>query len=277
MMNNFLVRTISGAVFLALMVAGMLFHPVAFGVLFLVALYVSMREFLNVTMGQRWLVQQKLSLLTVCAAFILMMGWRFFGLDSKWFALLFLPVFALGLSVVLARSHESVEDVALAYAAILYIGLPFCLMPVMVSGSGEFNGLVLLNVFILIWCADVGSYSLGTLFGQKPTSRKLAPAISPKKSWWGFWGGIVMAMIGGLVLYLVGMMSYPLVHCVALGALVAVTGVCGDLFESVWKRRFGVKDSGNCIPGHGGMLDRFDSSLFAIPSVFVYLVLSGLL
>lgn len=260
-----------------MMVAGMLFHPVAFGVLFLVALYVSMREFLNVTMGQRWLVQQKLSLLTVCAAFILMMGWRFFGLDSKWFALLFLPVFALGLSVVLARSHESVEDVALAYAAILYIGLPFCLMPVMVSGSGEFNGLVLLNVFILIWCADVGSYSLGTLFGQKPTSRKLAPAISPKKSWWGFWGGIVMAMIGGLVLYLVGMMSYPLVHCVALGALVAVTGVCGDLFESVWKRRFGVKDSGNCIPGHGGMLDRFDSSLFAIPSVFVYLVLSGLL
>jgi phosphatidate cytidylyltransferase len=86
-----------------------------------------------------------------------------------------------------------------------------------------------------------------------------------------------MAVFGAFILYLVGWMDYPLVHCLILGALVAVTGVCGDLFESVWKRRYGFKDSGNCIPGHGGMLDRFDSSLFAIPSAFVYLALSGLL
>jgi phosphatidate cytidylyltransferase len=72
-------------------------------------------------------------------------------------------------------------------------------------------------------------------------------------------------------------MPYNLVHCLAIGLIVPVAGVCGDLFESVWKRRFGFKDSGNIIPGHGGMLDRFDSSLFAIPAVFIYLILFGLL
>ena len=244
-MNNFLVRTIAGAVFLALMVCGMLFHPLAFGVLFLVAMYMAMREFLHITLGERYILQQKLAILSAAVAFIVCMCCCFYGLEVRFLTLALIPLFALALSVVLSRSHDTVEDVAV--------------------------------FFIIIWCADVGAYSLGTLFGQKPDSRKLAPAISPKKSWWGFWGGIAMAVLGAFILYLVGWMDYPLVHCLILGALVAVTGVCGDLFESVWKRRYGFKDSGNCIPGHGGMLDRFDSSLFAIPSVFVYLALSGLL
>ena len=262
---------------MALMVAGMVFHPVAFGVLFLLALYVSIREFQTITMGEQWKLQQKFAWLAACAAFILMMCHCFYGLELRWLSLALLPLFAIAVSVVLSPSHDSVEVVALSYASVLYVGLPFCLMPLMVSGDGIFRGAVLLNFFILIWCSDVGAYSLGTLLGQKPDSKKLAPAISPKKSWWGFWGGIATAVLGALILYLVGWMEYPLVHCLVLGALVAVAGVCGDLFESVWKRRFGVKDSGNCIPGHGGMLDRFDSSLFAIPTVFVYLCIFGLL
>ncbi len=276
-MNNFLVRTIAGAVFLALMVCGMLLHPLAFGVLFLVAMYMAMREFLHITLGERYILQQKLAILSAAVAFIVCMCCCFYGLEVRFLSLALIPLFALALSVVLSRSHATVEDVAMPYMSILYVGMPFCLMPLMVSEGGEFDGMRLLVFFIIIWCSDVGAYSLGTLFGQKPDSRKLAPAISPKKSWWGFWGGIAMAVLGAFILYLVGWMDYPLVHCLILGALVAVTGVCGDLFESVWKRRYGFKDSGNCIPGHGGMLDRFDSSLFAIPSVFVYLALSGLL
>ena len=276
-MNEFVKRTISGAVFLAVMVAGMIFHPAAFGVLFLIVIYFAMNEFLGITMGESWKLQQKLGIFSAAVAFLLLMGVLFYGVPVKWLSLALLPFFAIPVSVVLARSHDQVEQVALVYAAMLYIGLPFCLAAFIVSGGGEFCGYLLLNFFIIIWCADVGSYSFGTLLGQKPTSRKLAPAISPKKSWWGFWGGIVTAVLGALVLNLVGWMPYPLVHCLVLGALVAVAGVCGDLFESVWKRRFGVKDSGNCIPGHGGMLDRFDSSLLAIPCVFVYLLIFGLL
>ena len=82
--------------------------------------------------------------------------------------------------------------------------------------------------------------------------------------------------MAAVVLHFVGWMPFSLRHSVALGALVSVSGVCGDLFESLWKRHFGVKDSGNVIPGHGGMLDRFDSSFLAIPFALVYLVICGL-
>ena len=276
-MNNFLVRTLSGVVFLAVMVAGILMHPLAFGILFLVIMYMSLREFLSVTMGERWVLQQKLALFTVALEYLLVLGVRFYGLDIRWLAAGIVPLLAIAVSVIMAPNHDTVEDTGLLYLGMMYTGIPFMLAPVLVSGGGEFRGFVLLNIFIIIWLSDTGAYCIGTLLGQKPTSRKLAPAISPKKSWWGFWGGIVMAVIAAFVLHLVGWMTYPLVHCLVLGALISAAGVCGDLFESVWKRRFGVKDSGNCIPGHGGMLDRFDSSLLAIPAAFVYLAVFGLL
>ena len=276
-MSNFWVRTLSGALFLAVMVAGMIFHPAAFAVLFLIVMYIALREFLHLTMGERWLLQQKLALFAAAVIFILVAGHCFYGLALKWLSLALIPLLAIGASVIFSRNHDTVEDVAFAYAGILYICLPFALAPVMVSAGGEFKGYVLLNVFLMIWASDIGAYCLGTLLGQKPTSRKLAPSISPKKSWWGFWGGVALSAIVALVLSLVGWLPCGIVHSLALGVLVSVAGVCGDLFESIWKRRYGVKDSGNCIPGHGGMLDRFDSSLFAIPVAFLYMAVFGLL
>ncbi|MBO4670302.1 MAG: phosphatidate cytidylyltransferase [Bacteroidales bacterium] len=276
-MNNFLVRTLSSIVFLVVMVAGMLFHPAAFGVLFLVVLYMAMKEFLHITMGHRRLLQQRLAMLAGAVAYIISVGVCFYGLGIKWLFVALPLVLLIPVSELFASSHEGVEDLSYAILSIVYIAFPLCLTPFIVSAGGDFRGYVLLNFFIIIWCADVGSYSIGTLFGQKPTSRKLAPSISPKKSWWGFWGGIVLGVAGAWVLHLVGWLEYPLVHCLVLGVIIPVAGVCGDLFESLWKRRYGFKDSGNCIPGHGGMLDRFDSSLFAIPVAFAYLTLSGLL
>ncbi|MBQ9462840.1 MAG: phosphatidate cytidylyltransferase [Bacteroidales bacterium] len=277
-MSELVKRTLSGAIFLAVMVAGMLFHPAAFGILFLFVMYFAMREFMHITMGSEWLLQQRLAVIAACLAFIGISGMLFFGLDARWTLLALVPFFAIPLSVIFAKNHERVETVALVYVALIYVGLPFCLAQFIVYGpSGEFEGLKLLNVFIIIWCSDVGAYSLGTLLGQRPNSRKLAPAISPKKSYWGLWGGILCAVLASWILFKVGWLPYDLIHCIALGVVIPVAGVCGDLFESVWKRRFGFKDSGNMIPGHGGMLDRFDSSLFAIPAVFVYLFLFGLL
>ena len=135
----------------------------------------------------------------------------------------------------------------------------------------------MLSLFILIWMSDVGAYCVGTALGQRPDARKLAPSISPKKSWWGFWGGVFFCVAAAVGLHFLTWLPFGLLHCIALGVIVSVAGVCGDLFESMWKRHFGVKDSGNCIPGHGGMLDRFDSSLVAIPLACVYLTLTGLL
>lgn len=276
-MNDFLKRTLSGIVFLALMVAGMLLHPAAFGVLFLVVLYISMKEFLHITMGERRRLQQRLAMLAGAVAYILSVGICFYGIEMKWLAVVIPLVLLVPVSELFNPSHEGVEELAYAFVSMVYIAFPLCLAPFIVSSGGDFKGYVLLNFFIIIWCADVGSYSIGTLFGQKPTSKKLAPSISPKKSWWGFWGGIALGLLGAFLLHLVGWLEYPLVHCLVLGAIIPTAGVCGDLFESLWKRRFGFKDSGNCIPGHGGMLDRFDSSLFAIPAAFAYLTLFGLL
>jgi len=276
-MSNFLVRTLAGALFLAVMVAGMIFHPAAFAILFLVIMYISLREFLTISLGQRWLLQQKLALATVAVVYVAAAGVAFYSLDPRWLAAGLIPLLALMVSIVLSKSHENVEDTAMVFLGMLYVGLPMILTPFMVVSSGEFKGYVLLDFFLIIWASDVGAYCIGTLLGQKPDSAKLAPSISPKKSWWGFWGGVVLGVAAAVALYLIGWMEYSLVHCLVLGVLIPVVGVCGDLFESVWKRRYGVKDSGNCIPGHGGMLDRFDSSFFAIPAAFAYLALFGLL
>lgn len=276
-MNNLLLRCATGIVFLVLMVAGMIFHPAAFTLLFLVVLYFSLSEFLHITMGDRWQVQQRLAIFAAVLLYLLVTAHRFYGLGLNWLAVVLVPVLLIPLSVILSPSHDDVEANAFSYAALPYVTLPFCLMPVIVSGGGEFRGYLLLNFFIIIWCADIGSYCFGTLFGQRPDSRKLAPSISPKKSWWGFWGGIATASAASVLLFAIGWMPYSLPHCLALGVLISASGVCGDLFESVWKRRYGFKDSGKIIPGHGGMLDRFDSSLLAIPVAFVYLVLTGLL
>ena len=86
-----------------------------------------------------------------------------------------------------------------------------------------------------------------------------------------------MGVISGLLMHFIGWMPFPLIHCLVIGLLMSVGGICGDLFESQWKRRFGVKDSGSFMPGHGGMLDRFDSQFVAIPLAIAYLFLTKLM
>ena len=120
--------------------------------------------------------------------------------------------------------------------------------------------------------SNVFGMSLGQRFGKK-----LFPEISPKKSWIGAIGGCFTAVLAALILKWTGMIGFPTVHCIVLALIMDVAGVYGDLFESQWKRCHDIKDSGNIIPGHGGFLDRFDSTLMAFPAGAVYLVLAGLL
>ena len=111
------------------------------------------------------------------------------------------------------------------------------------------------------------------LLGQKIWPAKLCPSISPKKSWAGFIGGLLTSVLAGAILYWTGLFTFPIWHCLIMAAIMSVAGVFGDLFESLWKRAAGIKDSGNLIPGHGGLMDRFDSALFAIPAGYIYLLL----
>ena len=276
-MNNFWTRTLTGIAFLAIMVFGLIWDRGVFGGLFTIILVVALKEFYQMSLGRRFLLQQKLGLLTGAAAFILVAAHCFYGMDIRWLAAAMIPLLLIPFSAPFLSTREEFGDLAYIYAGLLYIALPISLSPLLMMDGEVFDGWFLLSLFIMIWCSDVGAYCIGTAFGQKPDSRKLAPSISPKKSWWGFWGGLVFCVAAAVGLHYLTWLPFPLIHCIALGFIVGVGGVCGDLFESMWKRRFEVKDSGNCIPGHGGMLDRFDSSLVAIPMACIYLSLLGLL
>lgn len=276
-MKNLISRTITGIIFLAVMVFGIIWDRTLFGALFLLILYVALREFYTISLGQRYALQQKIGLFTAVAAFVLVAGYRFFGLDPHWLTLLLLPMMLLPLSCIFFPEREGFGDVAIVYGGLGYIALPICLAPFIVMDGPVFDGWLLLSLFIIIWTSDVGAYCVGTLLGQRPGAHKLAPEISPKKSWWGLGGGVFFSLIVAFVLGSLGWLPYAWYHCLALGAVVCLGGVCGDLYESQWKRSCNVKDSGKAIPGHGGMLDRFDSSLVGIPLGVIYLVIFGLL
>ena len=196
------------------------------------------------------------------------------GFEARWMLVGILPVFAASILLLFdcAQSHD--------FPAALYFPLVYILIPLLAAQmltrplDGPYTWRILLGLFVLMWSNDIGAYVVGMSFGQRPDSRKLFPALSPKKSWIGVVGGTaftflaawaVFATFGGTVL--------PLVHWMALGLITAVFAVLGDLFESLIKRHAQVKDAGHLIPGHGGLLDRFDDVLFVLPLAAVYLKL----
>ncbi len=276
-MNNSIVRTLTGLVFGLIMICGILFNEFAFGALFLVIMLQAMHEFYTISVGDRFRGERLLAYVAATCALTATFCHAALGLDPRWTALSLLPGLTIPVLSIFKKDHRDFADISLIYAALLYIALPVSLVPYLVVRDGFFSGLLLLSLFIIIWTSDIGAYCFGTMLGQKEGARKLAPTISPKKSWWGFWGGVLLGIAVSVALYFLRWIPFNLFHCLAIGIIVSVGGVLGDLVESLWKRHFGVKDSGNCIPGHGGMLDRFDSSLLAIPFASIYMVIFDLL
>lgn len=176
------------------------------------------------------------------------------------------------------KNENPIHSWAYTMLGQMYITLPLSLINILAFGSGdseamaEPNMLLPLSIFILLWTNDTGAYCTGSLFGK----HKLFPRISPGKSWEGSIGGGVLSLIvAGLIGYWANnngeVQSLNIPVWIGLGLVVVVFGTWGDLVESLFKRTIGVKDSGKVLPGHGGMLDRFDSSLLAIPAAVVYI------
>jgi len=274
-MNNFLLRCITSVVFVAIMVCGLLFSPVFYGALFLVIMLISLQEFFRMTLGSRLQFEQTLTLVSAAALFCLTHAHFNYGMNALYIVLSLIPMMMIPFSSLSINSErEDFGTIAYLYCAFVYIAVPLTLSNYIAFKSiGQFNGMLLLCLFLVLWSCDAGAYCVGTLLGQKPDSKKLAPKISPKKSWWGFWGGVFFGVAVAVVVYFLGWLQLSLIQSVVFGLLISASCVIGDLFESKWKRYFGIKDSGNCIPGHGGMLDRFDSSLLVIPIVTFYLII----
>lgn len=276
-MNNFIKRTLSGIGFVAIMLAALLTNKFVFGIVMLLSLVVMMREFLHMTCGSEYRYSQILSIFAGVTLFVLTFLFKGFNFPGRLVILAFIPVFVVMINSLYVKDKSRFDKFANLYTAILYIAVPWSVFNFAVfNGNGDFNGKLLLTFFAIVWGSDVGAYIFGITLGQK-YGKKLFPSISPKKSWIGFWGGMLMAIAVAMILHYAGLMPFTLLHCVFLAVLLDVAGVYGDLIESQWKRHYNVKDSGNLIPGHGGLLDRFDSALIAIPIGVIYLVVANLL
>ena len=276
-MTNFIKRTISGIGFAAIMLAAFLTNKYIFGAVMLFSLVVMMREFLKMTCGKNYWFSQILSILAGATLFTLTFLFKGFNIPGRLVILAFVPVFVLMINSLYVKDKSRFDKFSNLYAALIYIAVPWSVLNFAVfNGKGDFNGMLLLCFFAIIWGTDVGAYLFGITLGQR-YGRKLFPSISPKKSWIGFWGGLATAVAVAVGLHYAGLFRFDLIHCICMALLLSVTGVYGDLIESQWKRHYEVKDSGALIPGHGGLLDRFDSALIAIPIGIIYLVVMNVL
>ena len=188
-----------------------------------------------------------------------------------------LTIIYLFISGLYTKSSDSVNDWAYTMLSQMYIALPLSTINVIAfrqaaDGLNYYYYLLPLSIFIFLWTNDTGAYCTGSLFGK----HKLFPRISPAKSWEGSIGGGILVLIVASVMYFIesqgeNLSGLNLIEWLGLGLVVVVFGTWGDLVESLLKRTLGIKDSGNILPGHGGILDRLDSSLMAIPASVVYL------
>ncbi len=269
-MNNLLKRSIFGTLFLIVTV-GCLLCPCGYAALMAFVTVVSSIELLRILVpGARYRKEKVLTVVACAASFILSFCCFAFGMAPRFVFLTFLPLLCAYILLLFDCASDYDFPAGIFYP-VLYVAFPVCCSLFLAFPGGEFTWKLLLGLFIMIWCCDVGAYCFGMALGQRTGSRKLFPALSPKKSWAGAVGGTVCTLFaGGVVAYLFDT-PVSLAHWMVIAFLVSTVGVFGDLFESLLKRHAGIKDSGNVIPGHGGMLDRYDDILLLFPTIVMYL------
>jgi phosphatidate cytidylyltransferase len=275
-MKNVTIRTISGIGFVLVMLACLLWSQWLFGALVIFMMVGMMSEFYTITMGDRYKVSRALAILAGVILFSLIYLVAAYRMPVKYVALSIVPVMVVMINSLYVEDKTDYSKFSNLYTGLIYIAVPLALSNLVAFRDGHFSGMLLVSFFVLIWSSDIGAYIFGMALGQK-YGKKLFPSVSPKKTWIGYWGGMLFSILAAHILNLTGMLSLPMFHSVMLAIVMHVAGVYGDLFESQWKRINGIKDSGTIIPGHGGLLDRFDSTLLAMPVGALYLSLFDLL
>lgn len=277
--KNFIVRTITGTLFVAIMVVGF-FEPEGMVALFALITGLALWEYTGLVNDiEDVKVNRGISTAAGVLLFLAVAGFRM-GIQQNFIAFVpyLLTIVYLFMSELYTGNKNAVADWAYTMLGQMYVALPLSMINILafeVSADGNaisYDMLLPLSIFIFLWTNDSGAYCCGSLLGK----HKLFPRISPGKSWEGSIGGglLVMAVAAGLGWYAnngTDAHQLSIAGWIGLGLVVVVTGTLGDLVESLFKRTLGIKDSGNILPGHGGMLDRFDSSLMAIPSAVIYL------
>lgn len=268
-MSNLATRALTGVIFVLVIVGAILLSPYAFiGLFTLIAalILIEFYQLMNRHQGVKIRIPAQVTGGVILFLSLAGIAMNKFPVQTLLIYLAYL-IF-VWISELYGKRETPLRNWAYILMGQAYIALPFALLNLIGFQYGMYDPILLLGLVVSIWLNDTGAYLVGSRIGK----RRLFERISPKKSWEGFWGGICFAMIGGYVFSLFSA-DLSTIEWIGFGAIVAVFSTWGDLTESLMKRTIGVKDSGNMLPGHGGMLDRFDSVLLACPAALIYLEL----
>ncbi len=283
MKHNLIIRTITGIAFVSVMVCCILWHPLSYAILFATISALTTWEFCSIV-NRRMNCQINRVITTVASVYLFaaILAFNANISGSEIFIPYLLTLVYLLISELYFKENNTLLNWAFTMMVQLYVALPIALLNTMSFVSAGmpdgtpgavYTPIFTLSLFIFLWVGDSAAYCFGTWLGR----HRLFPRISPKKSWEGCIGAFVTAVaVSQLIATFqpIASTSTPLANHMAwagLAATVTVFGTWGDLVESQLKRKLGIKDSGNILPGHGGMLDRFDSSLIAIPMAVLYI------
>jgi cytidylyltransferase family len=277
-LTNMTVRAFTGVLFVTIMVT-CFFQPVAMVFLFALITCLSLWEYSGLVNNIEDVTINRF-ISTVAGVYLFLaisaVNSGFVQTNAVFMPYL-LTIIYLFVSELYTKNKNAVHDLSYTMLGQMYVALPLSMINVLAfrtatDGNIHFYYLLPLSVFIFLWTNDTGAYCVGSLFGK----HKLFPRISPAKSWEGSIGGGVLVLVAAFLVSLLdqnhgNLSGLNTLQWLGLGLVVTVFGTWGDLVESLIKRTLGIKDSGTILPGHGGMLDRFDSSLLAIPASAVYI------
>ena len=268
-MTNFFSRTITGAIFVIVLITAILIHPLTLFLLFGAIVILGMSEFYTIVAKGNIIPQYYTGL---CGGLVIYVSSCLYatGYANSDVFFLIIPIIICVLLFELYNNKEHpFLNISVTITGIIYIAVPFSLLVLAgfpVHTIYSYSPQIILGLFILFWSSDTCAYLVGITLGKHPLFKR----ISPKKSWEGFIGGTILTILIAVVISHFFRDLQP-VNWIIISLIVPVFGVWGDLIESMLKRSYGIKDSGNILPGHGGILDRFDAVIFAIPIVFIYL------
>ncbi len=267
-MTNFSKRALTALFFVLALIGSIAFNHLTFSILFLFFTVVGLWEFYTIShLGQN--NPQKYFGILLGAAVFIAFSLISMGKQNGMILLLFLPlVYFIFVLELFRKKANPFRNIGFTLLGIIYIAVPFGLLNFISISylTGEYEPRILIGILLILWASDTGAYLVGSRIGK----RKLFERISPKKSWEGSFGGAMLSLIAAYVdskLFDV----LTLGHWFAIAFIIVVMGTLGDLVESLYKRSKNVKDSGTLLPGHGGILDRFDSLLLAAPFIYTYL------
>lgn len=277
-LTNMTVRAFTGVLFVTIMVT-CFFQPVAMVFLFALITCLSLWEYSGLVNNIEDVTINRF-ISTVAGVYLFLaisaVNSGFVQTNAVFMPYLLTIIYLL-VSELYTKNKNAIHDLSYTMLGQMYVALPLSMINVLAfrtatDGNIHFYYLLPLSVFIFLWTNDTGAYCVGSLFGK----HKLFPRISPAKSWEGSIGGGVLVLVAAFLVSLLdqnhgNLSGLNTLQWLGLGLVVTVFGTWGDLVESLIKRTLGIKDSGTILPGHGGMLDRFDSSLLAIPASAVYI------